>query len=92
MEQNWPDWLEYELNLHELESKNEKAVFGTFSPDACRDFLAYQGKKCYYLNSFDPADRSLFGSAFEVFLASGDVGVPQKSWEFHQWNVHMLRI
>ena len=47
MEQNWPDWLEYELNLHELESKNEKAVFGTFSPDARRDFLAYQGKKCY---------------------------------------------
>ena len=46
MEQNWPDWLEYELNLHELESKNEKAVFGTFSRDACRDFLAYQGKKC----------------------------------------------
>lgn len=34
MEQNWPDWLEYELNLHEFESKNEKAVFGTFSPDA----------------------------------------------------------
>jgi len=24
MEQIWPDWLEYELNLHELESKNEK--------------------------------------------------------------------
>ena len=34
MEQNWQDWLEYELNLYELESKSEKAVFGTFSPDA----------------------------------------------------------
>ena len=46
MEQNWPDWLEYELNFHELESINEKVGFGTFSPDARRDFLAYQGKKC----------------------------------------------
>ena len=39
-----------------------------------------------------PLIDPFFGSAFEVFLASGDVGVPQKSWEFHQWNVHMLRI
>lgn len=55
-------------------------------------FLLTKERSASNLNSFDPADRSLFGSAFEVFLASGDVGVPQKSWEFHQWNVHMLRI
>ena len=55
-------------------------------------FLLTKERSAINYDRFYPADRSLFGSAFEVFLASGVVGVPQKSWEFHQWNLQMLRI
>ncbi len=55
-------------------------------------FLLTKERSAINYDRFYPADRSLFGSAFEVFLASGDVGVPQKSWEFHQWNLYIHRI